>query len=136
MRARGLILRPWPRRITASGAAAGALNRTEKETLVRAGQAHAALVYEGAGAVGWCQFGTPAELPRIKNLAANGAAGLAVPDWRITRFFAGKGHRGKGVAAAALQGALDQIARYGGGDVEGFPEDAAGRSLSLMRGSG
>ncbi len=106
------------------------LNRAEKETLVREGRARAALVYDGARAVGWCQFGTPLELPRIKNLAAYQAAGVAVPDWRVTCFFAGKDHRGKGVAAAALQGALAEIARLGGGVVEGFPEDTAGRKVS------
>ena len=36
----------------------------------------------------------------------------------------GKGHRRKGVATAALAGALDLIARLGGGMVEGYPEDA------------
>jgi hypothetical protein len=43
------------------------LNRAEKETLVRGGRAHAALVYDGDVCVGWCQFGSPEELPRIKN---------------------------------------------------------------------
>ncbi len=106
------------------------LNRAEKQALVIAGRAHAALVYDGGGCVGWCQFGSPAELPRIKNLAAYRAAGAALPDWRITCFFSGKGHRGKGVAQSALQGALAEIARLGGGTVEGFPEDITGRKVS------
>jgi GNAT superfamily N-acetyltransferase len=41
-----------------------------------------------------------------------------------------KEYRGKGVAAAALQGALKEIARLGGGTVESYPEDADGRSVS------
>jgi len=39
--------------------------RPYKEFLVREGRAHAALVFDGDVAVGWCQFGSPAELPCI-----------------------------------------------------------------------
>jgi hypothetical protein len=106
------------------------LNRAEKETLVREGGAHAALVYRGADCVGWCQFGSPAELPRIKNRIAYRAAGLPLADWRITCLFVGNGHRGVGVAQAALHGALAEIALLGGGRVEGFPEDTTGRKVS------
>jgi GNAT superfamily N-acetyltransferase len=106
------------------------MNRAEKETLVRQGQALAALVYDGADCVGWCQFGPPAQLPRIKNAAAYRAGGTPPADWRITCFFTGKGHRGQGVAAAALTGALARIGQLGGGTVEGFPEDTAGRKVS------
>jgi hypothetical protein len=34
------------------------------------------------------------------------------------------------VAVAALAGALNEIARLGGGSVEGYPEDAEGRKVS------
>lgn len=105
-------------------------NRAEKQALVQSGQAHAALVYGGRDCLGWCQFGPPAELPRIKNLAAYRAAGTDPADWRITCLFTGRAHRGKGVAAAALQGALADIARLGGGLVEAFPEDTEGRKAS------
>jgi GNAT superfamily N-acetyltransferase len=105
-------------------------NRSEKECRVREGRAHAALVYDGAACVGWCQFGSPDELPRIKNKRAY-LEGLAVlPDWRITCFFVDKEYRSKGVAAAALKGALHDIARLGGGMVESYPEAIDGRSVS------
>jgi GNAT superfamily N-acetyltransferase len=39
-------------------------------------------------------------------------------------------YRGKGVASAALEGALGEIARLGGGTVESYPEDGEGRSVS------
>jgi GNAT superfamily N-acetyltransferase len=58
-------------------------------------------------------------------------AGLAVlPDWRITCFFVDKDYRGKGVASAALAGALQEISRLGGGTVESYPEDVANRAVS------
>jgi GNAT superfamily N-acetyltransferase len=104
--------------------------RQAKERLVREGRAHAALVFDGGTCVGWCQFGPPKELPRIHNTRAYLATNPALPDWRITCFFSGKGYRRKGVAEAALKAALEQIAALGGGRVEGYPEDTDGRKAS------
>jgi len=78
-------------------------NRSEKERRVREGRAHAALVYDGATCVGWCQFGSPDELPRIKRKRAYLETPSDPPDWRITCFFADKACRGQGVASAALE---------------------------------
>jgi GNAT superfamily N-acetyltransferase len=99
-------------------------NYAAKERRVREGQAHAALVFDGDDCVGWSQFGAPGEVPRIKNRAAYEKGRTASPDWRIACCYVGKGHRRKGVATAALAGALDLIADLGGGTVEGYPEDA------------
>lgn len=104
--------------------------RKAKECLVGEGRAHASLVYEGSECVGWCQFGSPEELPRIHNQKAYLAAEPALPDWRITCFFSGKGHRGNGVANAALEGAITQIKKLGGGRIEGYPEETEGRKAS------
>jgi GNAT superfamily N-acetyltransferase len=101
-----------------------------KESRVGEGDAHAALVYDGRVCVGWCQFGPTPELPRIKHRRAYDKDLDVLPDWRITCFFVDRAHRRKGVAAAALDGALHEIARLGGGTVEGCPEDAEGRSVS------
>ncbi len=102
-----------------------AMNRDRKLQRVRAGSAHAALVFDGDDCLGWCQFGAPGELPRIKSRAAYERGLTALPDWRIACCFVGKGHRRRGVAHTALAGALDLIAGLGGGLVEGYPEDAA-----------
>jgi len=40
-------------------------NRDLKRRLVEDGRAHAALVCDGDVAVGWCEYGTPEELPNI-----------------------------------------------------------------------
>lgn len=106
-----------------------AQNRADKLARVRRGEAHAALVFDGETCVGWCQFGSPAELPRIKARRAYEAE-PAPADWRITCLFVDKAHRRRGVAAVALRGALDEIARSGGGLVESFPEDTEGRPVS------
>ncbi len=107
-----------------------AQNRSEKEARVRGGQAPAALVFDGDSCVGWCQFGSTEELTRIKYGRAYREGLVQLPDWRITCFFVDKAHRRKGVAAAALQGALDEIARLGGGMVESHPEAVTGRTVS------
>jgi GNAT superfamily N-acetyltransferase len=105
-------------------------NQTEKELRVREGRAHAALVYDGKEAVGWCQFGPTDELPRIKHKREYQSGLEKLPDWRITCFFVDREYRGKGVTSAALEGALKEIARLGGGTIESYPEDVEGRSVS------
>jgi hypothetical protein len=53
-----------------------------------------------------------------------------LPDYRLTCFFVDREHRREGVAAVALGGALDLIAGAGGGVVEAYPQDTAGRKIS------
>lgn len=102
--------------------------RAVKEERVRTDRAHAALVLDGGGtALGWCQYGSAEELPGIKHRREYLKDAPPEPDWRITCIYVGKGHRGQGVARAALAGALDQIAHAGGGLVEAIPEVTAGR---------
>ena len=100
------------------------LNRERKLARVRASTAHAALVFDGDSCVGWCQFGAPEEVPKIKNRREYEKGLRAPPDWRIACCFVGKGQRRRGVATAALAGALGLITDMGGGTVEGYPEDA------------
>ena len=105
----------------------GSDNREAKQEHVRNGTVHQVLVYDGDQCVGWCQFGSPAELPSIKNLKAYERELAELPDWRIGCIFTGKDHRGAGVARAAVAGALDAIKKAGGGLVEAYPEQVADR---------
>jgi ribosomal protein S18 acetylase RimI-like enzyme len=103
-------------------------HRAAKEDRVRTGRAHAALVIDEDGfAQGWCQYGSPAELPGIKHRREYDKDAPPPADWRITCFYVDKKHRGQGIARAALQGALDQIAGHGGGLVEAISEVTTGR---------
>ena len=102
-------------------------NKKRKQAHVRAGSVHQVLVYDGDEAVGWCQYGSPSEVATIKNPAAYDKELVELPDWRIGCIFTGKGHRGKGVARAAVAGALDGIRAAGGGLVEAYPEQVEGR---------
>jgi ribosomal protein S18 acetylase RimI-like enzyme len=102
-------------------------NRALKEQLVRAGEAHAALVFDAAGlAQGWCQYGSPDEL-RLRHRRAYRSDPPPPARWRITCIFTDKQHRGLGVARAGLAGALGQIAGAGGGLIEAISETTDGR---------
>ena len=105
-------------------------NRAEKKQRVADGRAHAALVFSGEECLGWCQFGSPEELPEVKSRRLYEKSLVKLPAWRVTCFFTGKGHRKRGVADAALGGTLAEIARLGGGTVEGYPEETDDRTLS------
>lgn len=106
----------------------GISHRAVKEDRVRTGRAHAALVFDDDGlAQGWCQYGSPEELPNIKHKRKYDQDAPPLPDWRITCFYVDRKHRGQGIARTALEGALDQIAKLGGGLVEAIPEVTAGR---------
>lgn len=106
----------------------GISHRAVKQDRVSSDRAHAALVIDEDGrAQGWCQYGDPEELPNIKHKREYYKDPPPPPDWRITCFYVDKRHRGQGIARAALEGALDQIAQRGGGLVEAVPEVTAGR---------
>lgn len=108
----------------------GLPGRAVKERLVLEGRAHAALVFDGDVAVAWCQYGTPEELPGINHRKEYEAGLNKLPDYRLTCFFVDRKYRRKGVAAVALRGALDLIAGEGGGVVEAYPQDTAGKKVS------
>jgi GNAT superfamily N-acetyltransferase len=101
-----------------------ASNRREKRELVENGCSHGILVYANGEPVGWCQYGSQEELPRIENnpryrkLAPQGDANRL---WRITCFVVDKKYRRRGVARAALKAALEAIRKKGGGLVEAYP---------------
>lgn len=105
--------------------------RAYKRRLVEQGRAHAALVYDGDVAVGWCQYGSPDELPGIHHRKHYEAGLVELPQYRLTCIYVDKAYRKRGVAAAALRGALDLIAQAGGGVVEGYPHDVPeGKKMS------
>ncbi|MCK0111377.1 GNAT family N-acetyltransferase [Ornithinimicrobium sp. F0845] len=97
--------------------------RALKEKFVREGRTHAAVVLDGERAIAWCQFGTVAELPNIHHRKEWEKGVTRVPDYRLTCLFVDRDVRRDGVAAVAVRGALELIARAGGGTVESYPHD-------------
>lgn len=105
--------------------------RAAKEDRVRTGRAHAALVFDADGlAQGWAQYGSPEELPALTHRRAYEQDPPPPADWRIVCIFVDKRHRRQGIARAALEGALDLIARAGGGRIEAVSQTTAGRKAA------
>ena len=100
-------------------------NKTEKRLLVERRKAHGVLVYSEGKPVGWCQFGPPSELPRIDRMRNYESATARPSSWRITCFFVDRAFRRKGVAKAALEGALRALEKRGVASVEAYPHDTA-----------
>ena len=98
-------------------------NRALKRRLVEEGRAHAALVLDGDRAVAWAEYGTPEELPNIHHSKQYLLEAESLPDHRITCLFIDKEYRRRGLSDLVLDGALGLIARAGGGEVEGYPQD-------------
>jgi GNAT superfamily N-acetyltransferase len=103
-----------------------------KHRLVREGHSHAAVVFDGEEAVGWCQFGKPEELPNIYHRKEWEATTVRAPDYRLTCIFVDKRYRRSGVSAVAIQGALELIAEAGGGVVEAYPHDNGGKRVAVL----
>lgn len=102
-----------------------------KRRMVELGIAHAALVFDGDEAIGWAEYGSPDELPRIYHRREYLAAETELPRYRVTCFFIDRDHRRSGVSGEALAGAVELIAAAGGGSVEGYPHDLpAGKKMS------
>ncbi len=80
--------------------------------------------------MGWCQYGTPEDLPSIYHRKEYEAGLVELPDYRVTCFFGDRDYRREGVSAVALRGALDLIAEAGDGVVEGYPQDTQGKKVS------
>jgi GNAT superfamily N-acetyltransferase len=89
------------------------------------------MVFDGDVAVAWCQYGSPDELPSIYHRKEYEAGRVDnAPDYRLTCFFVDRSYRRRGVAVVALRGALDLIAKAGGGVVEAYPQDTQGKRTS------
>lgn len=91
--------------------------------------AHAALAMDADGRVqAWAQYGDPEELAGIKHRRAYDKEPPPVPDWRLTCVYVDPKHRGQGLARYAVTGALELIAKAGGGSVEAISETTDGRT--------
>ena len=78
--------------------------------MIEEGSAHAAVVFDGEAAIGWCQFGSPEELPNIHHRKQYLEEADELPDYRLTCIFVDRNYRRQGVTEVAIRGALDLIA--------------------------
>ncbi len=107
-------------------------NRALKKAYVEKGEAHAALVMDGDEAVAWAEYGPPpVDLPTLHHFKQYDATKTVNPDYRITCVFVDKRYRRQGVTELAITGALEQIARAGGGRVESYPHDLTDQTKKM-----
>jgi len=97
--------------------------RAKSKEWVLSGEATGILVYEDDVPVAWCQYGKASEFgvfDRRKDYLALNLTEELLPTWRITCLFVSKDRRNQGLSGKALDAALLEIAKAGGGIVEVF----------------
>lgn len=81
------------------------------------------LALDGSGtALGWCRLTPRAELHWLNRKPALAPVD-DVPVWSMPCFYVRSGHRGQGVMAALIEGAVDHARRAGAPAVEAYPID-------------
>ena len=103
---------------------AGAQPPNASSSASEQGTTHAALVFDGDDCLGWCQFGSPEEVPRIKSRAAVREGRVGTPRLADRVQLRRQGPRRRGVATAGLAGALELIAGLGRRNRRGLPGGA------------
>lgn len=87
------------------------------------------LAYDATGVVGWAAVAPRAELPFDRSRKIPHVDEL--PVWSVWCIRVRPGHRGKGIAHALLQGAVDYARSEGAPAVEGYPVDNQGQRVDL-----
>ena len=104
-------------------------NRELKKRYVEQGRAHAALVVHSDEAIAGASTASRG-LPTIHHRKQYEAECDVLPDYRLTCIFVGRRYRRRGLAEVARRGALELIARAGGGVVEGYPHEVGEKKMS------
>jgi predicted GNAT family acetyltransferase len=89
------------------------------------------LAYDGEEPAGWCSIApreTYAKLGRSRKMPR--VTPEEVSTWAVMCFFVPRSHRGRGVALALLQGAIEYARAMGAAIIEAYPFDAAGVSAT------
>ena len=89
------------------------------------------VTYLDGTAVGWCNIGPRAEIPRLDQSKLIRPVD-AVPVWSIVCVVVRSGHRRKGVTVQLIDGATDYAASRGAPAVEAYPVEPEGRMDTTM----
>lgn len=86
----------------------------------RAGSVHGSLAFEDGKPVGWCRYGPTADFPRLAN---SPSLNTSPPPgtWSIVCFYIPARQRGRGIASALLDHALDSMRSRDVELVEAYP---------------
>ena len=87
------------------------------------------LAYDGDEVVGWAAIAPRADLPFARSTKIPHVDDL--PVWSLWCIRVRPGHRGRGIAHALVDGAVDHAAAQGAPAVEGYPVDNQGQRVDL-----
>jgi ribosomal protein S18 acetylase RimI-like enzyme len=102
-------------------------NRADFKALVDVGKPPGLIGYQGKTPVGWISLGPREDYDKLRRSPVMKAVDER-PVWSIVCFVVPSEHRGKGVARALLDGAIDYAAKRGVRILEAYPMDRPGRS--------
>jgi len=111
-------------------ASLGEPNRIEFEKRIASGEVHGILAFEGNEPVGWCSIGPRGDFPALERSRVLQTEWTATT-WSVTCFFIPTKHRGKGVATAMLEAAVELARKRGATAVEGYPQKALASGAPL-----
>jgi predicted GNAT family acetyltransferase len=99
----------------------GEPNRLAFERLVSSGSVHGVLAFDGKEPVGWCSIGPRGDFPGLARSRVL-QTDWSETTWSVTCFFIPTRHRGKGVATAMLEAAVELAKTRGATAIEGYPQ--------------
>jgi GNAT superfamily N-acetyltransferase len=106
----------------------GEPNRRSFRSLIEGGRVFGVLAFDGTEPVGWCNVGPRNDYERL--LRSRVLASPAPADWAVTCFYIPAARRGRGIASALLERAVDLARRSGAQALEGYPVEPSRRSRS------
>jgi ribosomal protein S18 acetylase RimI-like enzyme len=109
------------------GKSRGKANKAELKALVNAGESPGLIAYRGNTSVGWVSLGPREEFKRLERSPVMKPVDDK-PVWSIICFVVPPQHRGQGIGAALLKGAIVYARKHGATIVEAYPVDKAKRS--------
>jgi len=111
---------------------AGSEGRRELiESMVANGEVPGLLAYSGETVVGWVSVGPRERYARMMSPRSRNFKPIdGRPSWMINCFFMKKDWRGRGVATALLQGAVDYARSRGATLIEGYPKDTSLKKIA------
>ncbi len=102
-------------------ASLGEPNRIAFEQLVTSGKVHGILAFDGREPVGWCSIGPRGDFPGLERSRVLQTE-WTPKSWSVTCFFIPPKQRGRGVATAMLEAAVELARKRGATEIEGYPQ--------------
>jgi GNAT superfamily N-acetyltransferase len=109
-------------------------NRRAFKKLVDTRKVPGLLAYRDGRPVGWCSVAPRSQFGRVERSSTTKPVDDEAGVWSIVCFYIDRRHRGRGVASALLEGAVEHARKKGGRIVEGYPIDSSVRKVPNAEG--